>query len=384
MNNVEFDALLQPKYTAHTVIDSSINSGNAFPYPKVEALLHRIVSAVEKHESTLFQLSQHQQQLRKDIQQMNDKFLEISQQTDVHNKRIQVIEQATCVDNNSSMTVAESVLSNRRTIVRALNIISSKVDSEELKEAMENQNSSLEKAIKEMKRDMVSNDAMQKANETMCSLVTRMDLLSDELQNKVDKTFFKVLSSEAAALQNYAEFIVSTESSIKNLDEKLAKQADTSKSFSIHLEEITNILQNVSTNDDLKEIQSIFSDLSSQVNTLKSLMDHNKASQAQEHLSIKDDIKTLFASHQTLAKHFTNKMENIHDKSGVEKIMAKYLSRDTFDNVVTKMTHEIQLKASISEFLQLEQSMARIEQDTKATKKKVELAAQFIALLENV
>jgi hypothetical protein len=75
-------------------------------------------------------------------------------------------------------------------------------------------------------------------------------------------------------------------------------------------------------------------------------------------------------------------MGKIYDKSDIDKFLSKFVTRDSLDSTVTKISTELELKANASALYQLQQSIDKIELDTETTKRKAELSAQFITLLD--
>lgn len=385
MEYSNLDAFLhqEPKPTPFIVENNNV--GHCTTNLKVEALLHRVLHTMEKHEGTMCQLNKNCIQLGYDVKKINDKILDIFQKIDHTEKRIDSVEQSIkvdCCSSNLNTTVGQLVISNRRALVNTLNILSNKVDSEDLKESMEAQNILLDKALKELRRDLASNDSLQKTHETINSIIARMDVIHNALQSKVDKTLYKALSSKAAAVQNYADFVTITESSIQDIKESISKYTITSKSYHNQLQEIATSLTEFTTKVELKELEYNLNGISGEVEQLKALFEHTKLIHDEGLSLVQDNTKTLFVSHETLAKYISRQIENIYDKSHIDKALSQMVTRDSLDSAVTKISTEIELKASLSSLYQLQQSLARIEEETKAIKRKAELSAQFISLLD--
>jgi flagellar biosynthesis chaperone FliJ len=384
MEYSNLDAFFLSKTAAHSIIDESTKAEHfTNPTTNIEALLHRILNTLEKHEGALHQLNQNSMQLGHEMKITNKKILDVCHQMDNSKNRIDSIEQTIQVDCNSKkLTLGELVVSNRKAIINTLNIVSNKIDSEDLKDALASQNISWDKALKDLGRDMASNDAMQKTHETINSIITRIDIIYNELQSKVDKTLYKALSSKAAVIQNYADFVTLTESSIKDLKENLEKYSYALTSCSKQLQEIATSLVNFATKCELKELKCNLKEISEQVDHLKTSLEQTKVVHDERLSKVQNDAKTLFESHKTLAKYFTLQMGKIYDKSDIDKFLSKFVTRDSLDSTVTKISTELELKANASALYQLQQSIDKIELDTETTKRKAELSAQFITLLD--
>lgn len=354
------DSLFQP--TSSSTDDNNATSG-LFSHLQAEALLQRIINAVEKHEVECKNFERNNVQVNETLQQLTRKMTHLQELMNSTNQRLDAVENAIHVKDND-LTVGECVAANRRTLVRTLNLVSAKVDAAELKEAAEAQNEHLESTLQDFRRDVASNDAMHKTNDAITSLVNRIEVMSDDVRNKVDKTLFKALSSEAAALQNYALFVKKTESTLKLLEETLESHDNVHKVLSKRSDGISKEIEGYPTLIRLQQVEGALEGLSQHMNdkvdaeVLQSIS-QDAASIKDRMKSITDDTSTLFASHETLAKHFTKRLDNTYTKAAINKSLELHVEKDEFNDVLGKM-----------------------QQDIKRTQQKSDLAAQFIALYD--
>jgi hypothetical protein len=354
------DSLFQP--TSSSTDDNNTTSG-LFSHLQAEALLQRIINAVEKHEVECKNFERNNVQVNETLQQLTRKMTHLQELMNSTNQRLDAVGNAIHVKDND-LTVGECVAANRRTLVRTLNLVSAKVDAAELKEAAEAQNEHLESTLQDFRRDVASNDAMHKTNDAITSLVNRIEVMSDDVRNKVDKTLFKALSSEAAALQNYALFVKKTESTLKLLEETLESHDNVHKVLSKRSDGISKEIEGYPTLIRLQQVEGALEGLSQHMNdkvdaeVLQSIS-QDAASIKDRMKSITDDTSTLFASHETLAKHFTKRLDNTYTKAAIDKSLELHVEKDEFNDVLGKM-----------------------QQDIKRTQQKSDLAAQFIALYD--
>lgn len=354
------DSLFQP--TSSSTDDNNATSG-LFSHLQAEALLQRIINAVEKHEVECKSFERNNVQVNETLQQLTRKMTHLQELMNSTNQRLDAVGNAIHVKDND-LTVGECVAANRRTLVRTLNLVSAKVDAAELKEAAEAQNEHLESTLQDFRRDVASNDAMHKTNDAITSLVNRIEVMSDDVRNKVDKTLFKALSSEAAALQNYALFVKKTESTLKLLEETLESHDNVHKVLSKRSDGISKEIEGYPTLIRLQQVEGALEGLSQHMNdkvdaeVLQSIS-QDAASIKDRMKSITDDTSTLFASHETLAKHFTKRLDNTYTKAAIDKSLELHVEKDEFNDVLGKM-----------------------QQDIKRTQQKSDLAAQFIALYD--
>lgn len=348
------------------ILGISRNLSGIFSHANAEALLKRIVQVVEDHEVAVKNLTRNQEECRDAIERLHQQITRVQVDVDSTNHKLESIEKAIFIENSKS-TIGECVLANRKSVVNAFNLISCKMDTEEVE-------TSLEEMKKQLKRDFASNEAMQKSNETIKSLVSRLEVVAEECKSKVDKTLFKALSSEAATLQNYADFVENTESSIKQIKENMERFENTQDDLSRQTDVITETMDTLSPKEALKNVERSIQELS---NSINEKLDAGFDSLGDKVLTLEEDTKTLFTSHETLAKHFTQRFDKVYNKDAIDEKVSDRVERNHFDQTLHSMKQEIDEKTeNVSSLVQT------MKKELEVTQKKAELAAQFVSLYE--
>ena len=86
-------------------------------------------------------------------------------------------------------------------------------------------------------------------------------------------------------------------------------------------------------------------------------------------------------SHETLAKHFTKRFDNMYTKAAIDNSMAGYLEKDIFHDAIEKISCEMETKVEGSR-VKFHQVLSKLQNEITLTQKKVDLAVQFIALYD--
>jgi hypothetical protein len=155
-----------------------------------------------------------------------------------------------------------------------------------------------------------------------------------------------------------------TESTLKLLEETLESHDNVHKVLSKRSDGISKEIEGYPTLIRLQQVEGALEGLSQHMNdkvdaeVLQSIS-QDAASIKDRMKSITDDTSTLFASHETLAKHFTKRLDNTYTKAAIDKSLELHVEKDEFNDVLGKM-----------------------QQDIKRTQQKSDLAAQFIALYD--
>ena len=381
MNYSGLDSIFQQSSSS----SPSPDTAGLFSHSRAEALLQRIVNVVDTHQSKLQTMERSNDQMAEAMEQLNHKIAHLQVHMNSTIQRLDTIEKAIHVKDND-LTVGECVAANRRTLVRTLSLVSAKVDAEELQEGLKEQRESLDSTLDTFRRDLASNDALHKTNEAISSVVERIDGMSDEVRNKVDKTLFKALSSENAALQNYAQFVKKTESTLATMEQTIEQFNNVHKTLSKRSDDILNELKEFPSMSIIKGVENAMEELSQGMNdkvdaeVLKKLREDNESIE-NGIKSIANDTNTLFASHETLAKHFTKRFDNMYTKAAIDNSMAGYLEKDIFHDAIEKISCEMETKVEGSR-VKFHQVLSKLQNEITLTQKKVDLAVQFIALYD--
>ena len=95
-------------------------------------------------------------------------------------------------------------------------------------------------------------------------------------------------------------------------------------------------------------------------------------------MSIEDDVKTLFAAHEMLAKHLTKRLDDTYDKTTTDHVLSTYVKSDQHVTTLQKLTMMIEARACKQALSTLHESMQHLESELCITKRKADLAAQFV------
>jgi chromosome segregation ATPase len=350
--------------------------------------LQKIVHSIEKNERELTMqrsdFERYQNQMQKDLQTMQHQISTLEQKYITDNKRIETLEKAIQIP-GTQMSVGESVLANRKTLVRTLNLVSKKADSEELNDVALKQEKKLNSQIEDLKIELASNVDIQKLNQANHAIIDRIDVLADDLRNKVDKSFLKVLSSESASLRNFADFERKTNTMLKTLEESIGKTSQSLRDQDSRTKSISDQMSKVSLDVDqiMQDLEALSLSTCDQVKKEELSDLHRQNTAFDDRIrSCQNDTETLFASHETLAKHLTKRISDIYTKHEVEKRISNYLDKDTFFDEVQKIHEKVGDSKSMQALQQLQQSFEKFKGEMNATVKKADLSAQFIALYE--
>ncbi len=383
------------------------NLNGVFTHSKAETILQRIQKSVERHEIEITSLrcdvDSSQAQLQNDIHTMNESLSTIKSQMDNLLQRIENIEQSIQIPGSppsSNVTLGQVIIANRRTIAKTLNLVSQKVTNHEAKKLIRSEIEPMKVSLDSWKKDVASNDAIQKSNETISALINRVDLLANDMCNKVDRTLFKSISSDATCIKNYADFIRTTESTTKKIEKEL--ESTIRPTLQLQNEKIQSlddqgkrveatVKKSCCTIDDYEKlnlsIQTILQDLECKANAISlTEIEHNQH-QSMNHLtSMDDDIKTLYSAHETLAKYMTKRLDTLQDNQKDLVAMnnneckdSNYVQRDDFNKIFKQLQSMLETKACKEILISLQQSIKDMESELSVTKRKADLSAQFVS-----
>ena len=374
-----------------------------FSHSKAEALLQRLCASIERHEieitSLRCEVDSSQAHITRDIDNINNTLSDIKEKMNNLENRVQVIEKSIRLPGspiNSTVTLGEAVISNRRTIANTLNLVSQKADEDTIKESFENQSNTLKELMGEYTKDLASNDTVEKINDAMSSLMARVDVIGDDMCNKVDKCYIKTLSADATCIKNYANFVRTIQTStktmetgLKEIESKTHEHSSKIHSFETKIQSIVDDIKDRPTIDKVKQIDSLIQPLMERMENIPDTFEMNKI---QEHnhkiLSDKlnpmeDDIKTLFSAHETLARHLTKRIDGIYDKSKIKSAFSDFVRNEDFEGNMVNMSRLVEAKACKESLLQLQQVVQQLESELCITKRKADLAAKFVGLCGN-
>ena len=350
----------------------------------LQTIMHRIEQNERELTMQRSDFERYQNQMQKEMQTMQHQISSLEQKYITDIKRIETLEKAIQIP-GIEMSVGESVLANRKTLVRTLNLVSKKADSEDLNDVALKQEKKLNSQIEDLKNELASNVDIQKLNQANHAIIDRIDVLADDLRNKVDKSFLKVLSSESASLRNFADFERKTNTKLKTLEDSIGKTSQSLGDQDSRTKSISDQMSKVSIDIDqiMQDLEALSLSICDQVKKEELSDLHRQNTAFDDRIrSCQNDTKTLFASHETLAKHLTKRISDIYTKHEVEKRISEFLDKDTFFDEVQKIYEKVGDSKSMQALQQLQQSFEKFKGDMSVTVKKADLSAQFIALYE--
>jgi hypothetical protein len=91
-----------------------------------------------------------------------------------------------------------------------------------------------------------------------------------------------------------------------------------------------------------------------------------------------DNIKTIFAAHETLAKHFTKRLSHVHSKEQIDRLLSRYMEKEAFDDAIGKVNSSLGSKGSLAVVQQLMQRIESLQDQLSITQRKADLSVQFV------
>ena len=360
-----------------------IDTSKLFSNSKAEEVLQNLVSMVEEHSSHIESLKEspsltHSHSNKNDIESVRLMMGNIEEKLNILSERIDSIKHSIEIPGAPSTSVGEGVATNRRALANTVRLLSNKVDANNFDLIASAQKAEIEKAIGGLKLNFASNISIQKVNDVMKAMDCRLDTMTDDILNKVDKSTATTISSEVSCVAKYAEFIDSTERKMKNLEDVISVQNNQINSLSTCTLELENQMNERAHLSDLSKLES----------RLKSLCDNlqNRTDSEKEIFlalegkwyeiegrvrSCEDDCKTLFAAHKMLAKHMTRRIDNTFTKSETKEMCTELAEATTTSG-----------DGAIESFHDINARLKKLSSEVKLAGKKAELSAQFVQWFE--
>ena len=409
----------QQQQRRHPSHHNQQNFNGLFTHSKAEAVLQRMQKSIERHEIEITSLrcdvDTFQTQLQNELYTMNESLSTIQSQVEDLSQRIQQVEHSIQIPGSTltaNVTVGEVVIANRRTIAKALNILTNKATVDDVKQSTQTEIQPMKNLLESWKKDLASNDAIQKSNETVSALIERVDILANDMCHKVDKTLFKSISSDATCIKNYAEFIRTTESITKKIeyelestirpiiqshDEKIASLEDQEKITVRTVQNQCHTLMNQYETLN-QSLESLMKDVEHKAATTKLKDIEENQNQSDTHLSsLGEDIKTLYTAHETLAKYMTKRLDTVHiqftknnennttekkeeeARNKIHKDLKKYVQFKEYEEQSQKLKTILETKACKESLKSIQKAIEQMESELSITKRKADLSAQFVS-----
>jgi len=307
-----------------------------FSHTKAEEIIAQVVGTVQRHELLIESLN-------------NDKQIKEKERIDSQ-LQVKCIEQRLDDLLKKQKEFEETAVLNRKMHAKILNSLTNVVSIQDTRDLIATESKSLEEKLDGLKQELsVKND--------------EMNLLRADMKKEVEEGLFKSLSVEASSMEKYAEILktISTLETLlrKELDNgtnalkedisKCVKRADMDQ-LSLKVEELSS--------------SSLSEDAIKEIVQLETIL--HRIGNCEEHSN------TLFAAHETLAKHITrrlDKMQGLNDST-----------RNNLDTCTTSLRKELSCKATKADLKAIQIHVNQLQKDLAIASKKVDIAAQFIAL----
>ena len=350
---------------------------------KTEILLQRVIDRMQHHESEISLLRKSQE----------DELNATNQNIQCLKEKIDSIENSINIPGVST-NVGEGVALNRRSLARALNLVSMKVDLSEWRLSIDIQNKELLDTAKKLQKDLANNSSVHKLTEACGALNKRVDVLSDDMRNKVDNSLFKTISSEANSICQYTKSMEHVEEDLKKIEEvvhsnknKMSGQADVSQLLSNSIRKLEDKIADQQTIYDITVIRSELEEISKKLANKASSCSVFKLERENQELQreinvLRKNSSTLYTANESLAKHMSGRIDETYKREEVHKLISKLVEKDDFFGTILKITEEIDSKAREESITMLTKCLDKICADHVITRKKVDLAAQFVEWYE--
>lgn len=253
-----------------------------FSHTRAEAVLQQLYNTVAEQESEIKRLRKdvaHLMNLVKGYHKDEDEARSKSATQQLSLKeRVERLEACTTVPDSEVRTssIGEQVSLQQKTLTKVMQAVSNKSTSRELQEFQSAQRQYLSEAIKNQGDE--TKESMLSLSDCIVSINERLDVISSELQTKVDKTTFKSLQADAHLIRDRAKFFKRmeddmkfTKTSLTQIENNLNDHGSTINSLSAtaksHTEEIkrkvdTNEFYNV--REQVGEVQMVVQTLAAE------------------------------------------------------------------------------------------------------------------------
>lgn len=307
-----------------------------FSHTKAEEIIAQVVGTVQRHELLIESWN-------------NDKQIKEKERIDsqLHLKHIeQRLEDLL----RKQKEFEETAALNRKMHAKILNSLSHVVSIQDTRDLIATESKSINETLVELKQDL----STQKEE---------MNVLRADMKKEVEEGLFKSLSVEASSMEKYAEIL----KTISTLETLLRKEVD--KASSSLKEEISKC----SKHSDMDQLILKVDDLRSSSLSEEAVKDIVQLEALLQRIgNCEENSNTLFAAHETLAKHITRRLDKIQ---GLNDSTTKNLETCT-----TSLRKELSNKITKADLKALQTQVDQLQKDLTLASKKVDIAAQFIAL----
>ena len=363
-----------------------------FEQPKAEAVRQSLQEASKKHEKELcllrklldFSPSQEDYDSTAGAEGIIMKKLrsiEVSMQA--LESRVAKIENSIEIPGNKTangdvhVTVGQGVERNRKTLARALNLISRKADADEAEKSRASLNQAVLDANEELKHTIA---ALEKSNESITSLSQRIDVLSSEMHTKANHSDIKMIQTDASLISQHLEFQRATKEAneqskcdLKIHDESISRNSEEISALAKRLTTLQMDLDSRASSESIDTVQQKVSEMSSTLSykVEQGVFDSLRSNFEDRHATIaklEQDLQSLISSQEAASAHLKSQLREQRDAVG--QLVSGCVSREALATILGQMQRT-------------EHSLSELTAEHLITKKQATLAAQFIAWYGN-
>mmetsp|Transcript_51961 Transcript_51961/g.62489 ORF Transcript_51961/g.62489 Transcript_51961/m.62489 type:complete len:414 (-) Transcript_51961:166-1407(-) len=312
-------------------------------------------------------------------------------------KRIEQIENQITIPGISSITVGEGILTNRRSLARTMHLLSTKADAQKLKLLYDECERQMSERDERIRHDLADSKSVDNLSQCIAALTKRTDLLSQDLNNKIDNSLFKTVESDAETIRNHASFVQTTNDAITTLRAQLETLTETARErentltgLSEHVTLLQRQLQQKATPlANFFELQSQFRDVASTVSTrmaeksdLETTAAH-VADAANRLAATERDVK----NHERRLANLATRLEKMYytrretdarwNETTVQKCQFHAVLRELREDI-GKKAWEHSVRALREDIDGTRRVLAEWGEDYEVTKRRALLAAQFV------
>ena len=412
---------IQPQQQYHV----SMNTSGIFTHTKAEAILQHLLNVVSSHEN---ELSCHREMLGTPNIPNNcngikeepiiQKLCNIEQSIENLNQRLDDIESKIAMPGgtSTSMAIGEVVASNIKSIARTMQLLSTKAESDYVRTLIQQHNQEIQDFSTEISNEFLTDKhSFAKMKELVHGLSDRVEVMNQDLSNKLDKTFYtSVVESDISTIREHADFVNHVKDVIPKLEAMIAKEVQ--EKIQAHDTSISSLSNNVEViQENLKEnylnpyaVEEEIRILTENVEELQERIDEEIIKQSE----INDDRRKIHSLlHETvnpLKEGYHSLQEEInqittlsskpfsasllqkiyeigYSKKETQNLLSKCVQKIQFHEVLKELRQEIDSKSSelsadeLSH--QLDNTMevlTEFQDDYEVTKRRALLAIQFV------
>lgn len=370
-----------------------------FDQPKAEAVLKSLLETSKKHEKELsllrklynFSPSPEEESeggiLLAKLRSIETRLDDLTSKVDKIDSAIQI------PGGNAICTVGEGVAANRKTLARTLSLVAEKANTRDMQEQAASHRRQVDETTQELKTSLANVSSVEKINAAMSALSKRIDVIASELKTKADDAEIKLLQCDAALIKNHSAFIKTTNEALQKAEGDLVDHNGAISKHTKDVEALTNKLSALQDDiarravaEDLASLLQRVEDMSSSIleTTNKSDFAALKVLCDEKHkciAKVETDLESLLAAQTATSAQISNKIAE--HRQAVGRLVSGCVSREALSSALSSMQAELQRKAGAQTVENVGRKMAELSADYATTKKKCELASDFVTWYTN-